>query len=161
MGFFCKPAVTQVYMVHWVALNTWEFRANLKCENNSMILTCLCWPPQCWKQTPAHVKNKNKKWGLNHEALCKTIQSVSVRQWDRRGSLTCPALCRFPKWTSGMKRTGWESRSIMVLSSMLSALLMGEIGPKLPFFPNPDRVWNQHLLPGNCSSSKSRFDLKV
>lgn len=33
---------------------------------------------------------------------------------------TCPVLCRFPKWTSGMKRTGWESRSVIVLKKVIS-----------------------------------------
>lgn len=72
---------------------------------------------------------------------CKSVWACLLDSESDRGSLTCPALCRFPKWTSGMKRTGWESRSIMVLSSVLSALLMGDVGPKLPFFPNPERVW--------------------
>lgn len=66
--------------------------------------------------------------------------------------LTCPDLWRFPKWTSGMKRTGWDSRSVMVLNSVPSALLKGEVAPELPLFPNPETAWTQHLLPGNHSN---------
>lgn len=39
-----------------------------------------------------------------------------------------------------MKSTGWESRSSVVLNSVLSALFKGgEVGPELPFFPKPER----------------------
>lgn len=81
------------------------------------------------------------QWNSQHEGPCTdwTFPVCVCLSDNETESLTCPALCRFPKWTSGMKRTGWESRSSMVFSSVLSAFLMGEIGPEPPFFPNPQR----------------------
>ena len=55
---------------------------------------------------------------------------------------TCPVLCRFPKWTSGMKRTGWESRSAIVLKKVISLFFCR--GSALNFPSAARRITKQH-----------------
>lgn len=57
-----------------------------------------------------------------HTGWCRLSSAVRQHQQGRAGrqegvnmGLTCPVLCRFAKWTSGMNSTGCECRSGMVL----------------------------------------------
>lgn len=45
-----------------------------------------------------------------------------------------------------MKRTGWESRSLTGFSRVLSARLIGERAPMVPFFPDPQSTRHQNLF---------------
>lgn len=46
-----------------------------------------------------------------------------------------------------MKRTGWESRSLMLLSRAASGFLTCDVCPKLQFFPAHESKMKHHLLP--------------
>lgn len=62
--------------------------------------------------------------------------------------LTVPHLCRFEKWTLGMNRTGWVSRSVSGLRNVISFPLKPE--SKQPFRPTD----------GKSSSSQFAWQFK-
>lgn len=62
--------------------------------------------------------------------------------------LTVPHLCRFEKWTLGINRTGWVSRSVSGLRNVISFPLKPE--SKQPFRPTD----------GKSSSSQFRWQFK-
>lgn len=62
--------------------------------------------------------------------------------------LTVPHLCRFEKWTLGINRTGWVSRSVSGLRNVISFPLKPE--SKQPFRPTD----------GKSSSSQFRWHFK-
>lgn len=92
---------------------------------------------------------------LLYEMLCFVL-FFSFRFWVMWLWSTCPALCRLPKWTSGMKRTGWASRSVMVLKKVVSDFLGALITPTPPSFPSHQRMqqkqsWTLCWPPGRCT----------
>lgn len=83
---------------------------------------------------PYPFEMNNYPWPLQRCHL-NTIWAfnINVQQFSAC-VLTWPALWRLLKWTSGIKRTGWDSRSDMVLKNVISDFFWGNAA-KLPLLP--------------------------